>query len=220
MNKVDLIKVALVDDHILLRTALGSLIDSFGDCKVVHQSDNGKELTKAILSGNIPDIVILDLNMPIMNGHETAVWLSKHYPGINILMLTIYNSDLSLIRLLQCGVKGFIKKDVHPKELKFAINSIIKTGFYYSPNTTGRVVNFFRRDEEGVTKLEKSMLSDEETLFFKLICSDLTYKEIAAQMGVTHRSVDTMRDQLFDRLDVRSRVGLVMIALKHGIVTF
>ena len=96
----------------------------------------------------------------------------------------------------------------------------MKTGFYYSPNTTGRVVNFFQRDEDGVTKLEKSMLSDEETTFLKLICSDLTYKEIAVEMGLTHRSVDTMRDHLFDRLDVRSRVGLVMIALKHGIVTF
>jgi two-component system, NarL family, invasion response regulator UvrY len=220
MTKIDKIKVAILEDHLIFRVALGFLIDTFEDCKVVHQSSNGNELIRAILSGVEPDIVILDLSMPEMDGNETALWLNKHYPRINVLMLTMYNSDLSLIRLLQYGVKGFLKKDVHPKELKFAINSIIKTGFYYSPNTVGRVVNYFQRDEEGVTKLEKSMLSDEETTFLKLICSDLTYKEIAGQMGLTHRSVDTMRDHLFDRLDVRSRVGLVMIALKHGIVTY
>lgn len=220
MINSDQIKVAVVDDHLIFRLTLGSLIDTFENCKVIHLSESGKGLTKAILSGVIPDIVILDVNMPEMDGNETALWLNKHYPKINVLMLTMFSSDLSLIRLIQYGVKGFLRKDVHPKELKFAINSIMKTGFYYSPNTTGRVVNFFHRDEDGVTKLEKSMLSEEEITFMKLVCSDMTYKEIAAQMGLTHRSVDTIRDHLFDRLDVRSRVGLVMIAIKHGIVTF
>jgi len=136
------------------------------------------------------------------------------------LMLTVYDSDLSLIRLLQCGVKGFVKKDVHPKELKFAITSIMNTGFYYSHNTTGKVVSFFSKTDDGITKLQKAILSDEETMFFKLICTDLTYKEIAARMNLNHRTVDTMRDHLFERLDVRSRVGLVMIAIKQGIVSF
>jgi two-component system, NarL family, invasion response regulator UvrY len=216
----DFIKIALVDDHVLLRTALASLINKFEDCKVVHQSGNGKELTKVILSGLIPDIIILDLNMPHMDGHQTALWLNKHYPDINVLMLTMFDSELSLIRLLQCGVKGFVKKDAHPRELKFAITSITKTGFYYSHNTTGKVVRFFEKSDDGVMKLQKATLTDEETMFFKLICSDLTYKEIAARMNLNHRTVDTMRDHLFTRLDVRSRVGLVMIAIKHGIVSF
>lgn len=216
----DFIKIALVDDHVLLRTALASLINKFEDCKVVHQSGNGKELTKAILSGLVPDMIILDLNMPHMDGHQTAMWLNKNYPEINVLMLTMFDSELSLIRLLQCGVKGFVKKDSHPRELKFAISSIIKTGFYYSQNTTGKVVRFFKKNDDGVMKLEKSTLTDEEIMFFKLICSDLTYKEIAARMNLNHRTVDTMRDHLFERLEVRSRVGLVMIAIKHGIVSF
>lgn len=214
------IKIALVDDHVLVRTGFAILINRFEDCKIIHQSSNGKELTKAILSGLNPDIIILDLSMPHMDGHETALWLNKHYPDINVLMLTMYDSEMSLIRLLQCGVKGFLNKDVHPRELKFAITSIMKTGFYYSHNTTGKVVRFFEKTDEGVLKLQKSTLTDEETMFFKLICSDLTYKEIAAKMNLNYRTVDTMRDHLFERLDVRSRVGLVLIALKHGIVSF
>ena len=219
-NSNDFIKIALVDDHVLFRTALAPLINKFENCRVIHQSGNGKELVKAILSGLVPDIIILDLSMPHMDGHQTALWLNKHYPEINVLMLTIFDSELSLIRLLQCGVKGFVKKDAHPRELKYAITAIMKTGFYYSNNTTGKVVRFFNKNDEGVMNLEKSTLTDEETMFFKLICSDLTYKEIAARMNLNHRTIDTMRDHLFERMDVRSRVGLVMIAIKHGIVSF
>ena len=214
------IKIALIDDHVLFRTALTLLINKFEDCKVIHHSGNGKELTKVILSGLVPDLVILDISMPKMDGHQTAMWLNKYYPEINVLILSRFDSDLSLIRLLQCGVKGFVKKDAHPMELKFAITSIIKTGFYYSQNTTGKAVRFFQKDDDGIIRLQKSMLTDEELTFFRLICTDLTYKEIAGRMNITHRTVDTMRDHLFERLDVRSRVGLVMIALKQGIVSF
>ena len=108
------IKVALVDDHILLRNALAGLIDSFGDCRVIHQSGNGKEIIKAISDGVIPDVVVMDLNMPEMDGFETAQWLQKHFSKIYVLMLTMFDSELSLIRLLQTGVRGFLKKDIHP----------------------------------------------------------------------------------------------------------
>jgi two-component system, NarL family, invasion response regulator UvrY len=215
------IKVALADDHVLLRNALAALIDGFGDCRIVLQSGNGKELIAAVEGGLIPDVAILDLNMPEMDGYETAQWLHRNYPQVHVLMLTMYDSELSLIRLLQAGVKGFLKKDIHPSELKFAILSVIQAGFYYSNQTTGKLVNLFRQSATGGNvNLQKAMLSDQEIGFLKLACSDLTYKEIAQKMNLNPRSIDTLRDQLFTRLDVRSRVGLAMIAIKHGIVTF
>ena len=125
MKKDDLIKVALADDHILLRNALASLIDRFENCKVVMQASNGKELSIAISKDNLPDVVLLDLNMPEMNGHETATWLRDNYPSLQVLMLTMYDSELTLIRLLQAGVKGFLKKDIHPNELKYALSQDI-----------------------------------------------------------------------------------------------
>src|SRR5688572_32052735 len=109
-DKKQYIKVALADDHILLRNALASLIDSFGDCKVIHQASNGFELTEQITNTLAPDVAILDLNMPQMDGLETANWIQKNYPQVHILMLTMYDSELALIRLLQSGVKGFLKK--------------------------------------------------------------------------------------------------------------
>lgn len=214
------IKIALVDDHIVVRAGLAILIDSFEDCKVIHQSGTGKELIRNLKVGILPDIVILDLSMPEMDGFDTAEWLRQNYPQIHILMLTVFDSELSLIRLLQQGVKGFLKKDIHPSEFKYAINSVVRSGYYYSSSTTGRLVNLFRNKKDESNKLQQSMLATHEIRFLKLACTDLTYKEIAQKMAVNPRTIDTIRDQLFIKLDVRSRVGLAMVAIKHGIVTF
>lgn len=220
MEKTTLIKVSLADDHVLLRNALAALIDGFGDCKVIIQCSNGKELTEQIRSGMVPDVALLDLNMPLMDGFETAGWLQEHFPKVHVLMLTMYDSELTMIRLLQAGVKGFLKKDIHPAELKFAIQSVVQSGYYYSNHTAGKLINLFRHNAEGNMDLHRSMLSEEELKFLKLVCSDMTYKEIAQKMGLNPRTVDTLRDQLFTKLDVRSRVGLAMVAIKHGVVTF
>jgi two-component system, NarL family, invasion response regulator UvrY len=218
MKSNNVIKVAMADDHALLRNALASLINSFGDCKVIYESGTGKELAESIKTGPVPDVVILDLNMPVMNGFETAKWLSDNYPQIHVLMLTMYDSELSLIRLLQAGVKGFLKKDIHPDELKFAIHSVVQAGYYYSNHTTGKLVNLFRNNPDGSMALQKAMLSDQEVQFLQLACSDFTYKQIALNMELNPRSVDTLRDSLFLKLDVKSRVGLAMMAIRHGLV--
>src|SRR5687768_14071342 len=219
-KKKNSIKVALADDHILLRNALAALIDSFEDCRVINQSGDGKEMVNAIVNGIVPDVIILDLNMPEMDGFETAEWLHKNRPEIHILMLTMYDSELSLIRLLQTGVKGFLKKDIHPSELKFAILSVMQSGYYYSNHTTGKLVNLFRSGDEHSLTLEKAMLTTQEIQFLNLVCSDMTYKEIALKMSLNPRSVDNLRDSLFTKLDVKSRVGLAMFAIRHGIVRF
>ena len=212
------IRVALADDHVLLRSALATLIDSFGDCKVIHQSNNGKEFIDFLKNGSVPDVAILDLNMPALDGYEAARFTQKNFPDVLVLMLTMYDSELSLIRLLQAGVKGFLKKDIHPSELKFAIHSVVKSGYYYSNHTTDKLANLFRSSGEKRNAVQNSMLSEQELQFLKLTCSDLTYKEIAQKMSLNPRSVDNLRDQLFIRLDVKSSVGLAMLAIKNGIV--
>lgn len=213
------IKVALADDHILLRNALAALIDSFEECKVINQSGNGKELIAAVANGKVPDVVILDLNMPEMDGFETAEWLNKNFPKVHVLMLTMYDSELSLIRLLQTGVKGFLKKDIHPAELNSAIHSVMQSGFYYSNHITGKMANFFKSNESGTMYFHNLLLTEQELQFLKLTCTDLTYKEIAQKIGLNPRTIDTLRDHLFTKLDVKSRVGLAIVAIKNGIVT-
>ena len=212
------IKIALADDHILLRSALSDLINTFEDCSVILQCNNGKELTQRIKKDNLPNIILLDLNMPEMDGFESSVWLKKYYPNIHILMLTMYDSESTMIRLLQAGVKGFLKKDVHPSELKFAIQSVSQNGYYYSNSTTGKLVNLFRNANELI--IEKNILNEQDIKFLKLASTDMTYKEISLQMQLNPRAVDNLRDHLFEKLDVKSRVGLAMCAIRQGLVRF
>lgn len=214
----DKIKVVLVDDHVLLRNALASLIDSFGTCAAVHQCGNGNELISFMRNHQQPDVILLDLNMPLMNGFETAEWLKKNYPEIPVLMLTMYDSELSLIRLLQFGVKGFLKKDIHPTELKFALESVAETGYYFPDHLANSLINLFEKDDEDSSQVERSMFTEEELTFLELSCTDFTYKEIALQMDLTPRKIESLREFLFTKLGVKTRIGLAMIAIKNGIV--
>jgi DNA-binding NarL/FixJ family response regulator len=215
--KKEMIKVVMADDHILLRNALASLINNSDSCKVIAEASNGKELIDSITKENYPDVAIVDLNMPVMDGHDTAVNLQKNHPNIKVLMLTMYDSELALIRLLKAGVKGFMKKDIHPKELLYAIQSVHENGYYYSAQTSSKLAGLFR-DQDDTPILEKITLSDSEIEFLKHVCSEQTYKEIAFELGMNPRAIDGMRDNLFNRLDVKSRVGLAMYAIRHGIV--
>lgn len=214
------IKIALVDDHILLRTALASLVNNFNDCLVILQASNGLELIDKLETGPLPDVVVLDLNMHGMDGLETSEWLQQNHPGIHVLMLTMFDSELSMIRLLQVGVKGFLKKDAHPHELRFAIQAVMQSGFYYSHKTTGKLVNLFRKQHDDVSSLEKNLLTQTDIDFLKYAASELTYKEISKKMNLNPRAVDNLRDSLFQKLSVKSRMGLAMYAIKHGLVTF
>jgi len=212
--------IILVDDHILLRDALATLIGSFDECKVIDVAANGRELINNLEKGKLPDLVLLDLNMPEMDGYETAHWLQKNHPEIRIIILTMFDSEIALIRLLQAGVRGFLKKDVHPVELKTALIAVAEDGYYYSNQTTGKLASLLQKNYNNHASLERSMLTAKEIEFLKMASTDMTYKEIAQKMKITPRAIDGYRDALFEKLDVKSRVGLAIYAVKNGIVTF
>lgn len=213
-------KIILADDHVLLRDALCNLINSFDECKVISSVGNGHELISAFSTGIKPDMVILDLNMPKMDGFEASQWLYQHHPDVNVVVLTMYDSEIALIRLLKSGVKGFLKKDIHPADLRYALQAVAQNGYYYSHDTTGKLATLFQKSAQNHHYIEKAMLSDQEVTFLRLASTDLTYKEIAAKLKLTPRAIDGYRDALFEKLDVKSRVGLAIYAVKNGIVTF
>ena len=212
-------KIALVDDHVLLRDALAKVINTFENCEVCIGADNGKDFMLMLKNKPVPDLVVLDINMPVMDGYETAKWIRENLPDTHIIVLTMFDSEIALIRLLQSGVKAFLKKDTHPKELQFAIESVITTGYYYSQNSSGKLANALRNPSRNFTTYPV-MLTDNEITFLKFSSTEMTYKEIATHMFISPRTVDNYRDQLFDKLNIRSRVGLAMYALKNGIVSF
>ena len=214
------IKVSLVDDHVLLREALVNLVNTFDEFKVIASLNSGYELVNSLSDSVRPDVILLDLNMPGMDGFETSKWLFKVHPEINILILTMYDSEIALIRLLQAGVKGFLKKDTHPNELRVALKAVSAGGYYYSQDTTGKLANLFQRDFENQHFVDKAILSEKEIEFLRLASTDKTYKEIASELKISPRAIDGYRDTLFEKLDVKSRVGLAIYAVKNGIVIF
>jgi two-component system, NarL family, invasion response regulator UvrY len=210
--------VILADDHILLRDALGNLINSFEQFTVTQLCANGQELIQAITEKGVPDIIIVDLNMPILDGYKTTEWLAKKHPACKILILTMYDSDIALIRLLQLGVRGFLKKDIHPNELLHAIKTVVEDGYYYPTATGNKMAALFAKDKYNQFNFEKSNLSATEIEFIQLASSDKTYKEIAMEMKISTRNVDNLRDTLFEKLSIKSRVSLAIFAIKNGLV--
>jgi DNA-binding NarL/FixJ family response regulator len=212
------VNVALVDDHILLRDALAGFISQVPGFHIGFTASNGKEMIQKFKEFGKPSILILDLNMPVMDGYDAAEWLHTHYPDVQVLILTMFDSDIPLIRLLQVGVKGFLKKDVQPDELKTALNSLIDDGYYYPIQTAGRIANMFQLNRQRRPEMDYKTLSYLELEFLKLACTELTYKEIALQLNLSPKTIDGIRDHLFERFDVKSRVGLAIYAVKNGIM--
>ena len=210
----------LADDHILLRDALATLIDSFTNFKVIGLASDGTGVMENINKNGAVDIIILDLNMPTMDGYETTRWLAQNHPEVKILILTMYDSDIALIRLLQEGVRGFLKKDINPDELRNALETVVEQGYYYTNSTSNKIAALFKKSKGESSNLEKNTLTEKEIDFLKLASTDMTYKEIAMQLNLSTRVVDNYREALFEKLNVKSRVGLATYAIKNGIVSF
>jgi two-component system, NarL family, invasion response regulator UvrY len=212
------IKIAIANDHALLRSALASVINKTGNFSVVIEAANGNELMAKMQQGILPDLILLDMSMALFDGYKTVQLLQIEYPEIHVIMLMRNHTEHAMIRLLQAGVKGFLTKETDISELRSAVNSVMNSGYYHTNHTTGKLINLFRKGQEHSTLLS-SIPSDREYRFLGLVCSERTYKEIAKEMGISPRAVDNIRDTLFAKLEVKSRVGLVLYAFRHGIQT-
>ncbi|WP_417610271.1 response regulator [Owenweeksia hongkongensis] len=211
------LSITVVDDHSLFRKGLINLIHQIDSrFKVMHEASHGKEFLAQINDGQVPDVVIMDVSMPIMDGFQTTKALRDINKDIGILALTMKDDETSLIRLLRAGVNGYLNKDVNPDELKEALHSIADTGYYYTEDVAGKLVHVITHPE--LSTNEGVALTDQEMRFIELACSEHTYKMIADIMCLSVKTVDGYRAKLFDKLDVKSRVGLVMYALKHNLV--
>jgi two-component system, NarL family, invasion response regulator UvrY len=209
--------VAIADDHSLLRNALAKLINTFEGYTISIEADNGKDLRNKMQRQGIPDIVMLDVNMPEMDGFETTQWLHKNYPQVKILALSMLSDEKSIIKMFRLGAKGYLLKNTDPEELRLALDSLMDKNVYLSEYVSGKLVSGLHQDTaDGAEK--EVVLNEREREFLRWTCSELSYKEIAEKMFLSPRTVDDYRQSLFTKLKVHSRVGLVMYAIKHGIV--
>ncbi|ELR73675.1 Two-component response regulator yhcZ [Fulvivirga imtechensis AK7] len=211
------IKLALVDDHKLFRGGLRSLIESISDkYTIVFEADNGLDLQRKLNEDNTPDIILMDVNMPEMDGFQTVEWLTAQFPGIHILVLSMIEKEETIVKMLKLGVKGYLCKDAEPGEFKEALSSIYDKGYYYTDFVTGKLINALQSDD-GQDLYD---INEREKEFLQLACSEMTYNQIADQMCLSPKTIDGYRMSLFEKLNVKSRVGLVLYAIKNGLVEY
>jgi two-component system, NarL family, invasion response regulator UvrY len=212
------LSVALVDDHSMLRNGLAILVNDLDGYEVVLQSDDGLEFTNTIIQQKLsPDIILLDVSMPHMDGFETAKWISTNLPLAKILVLSMFDDEKSIIKMIRNGAKGYILKDSEPQELEIALNDIVHKGYHYSDLVNGKLIHAVNKLDEQSDEEKRSKLTNREIEFLKLSCSEMTYKEIANIMYLSVRTIEGYRDNLFIKLNLKTRVGLVLYAIKNKI---
>ncbi|MDR5590662.1 response regulator transcription factor [Christiangramia sp. SM2212] len=203
--------IIIVDDHKLFAQSLQILVNSYEGFEVTNVYKNGEELLKHFSDGKAsPDLILLDMRMPVMDGLATMKWLKENNPQQKVLTLTVDQEDENIIKMLRLGCRGYLLKDIDPEEFELALNAIDRTG-YYSNTTISEALS----REERKQKYEE--LTTRELEFLNHACSELTYKAIAAEMNLSPKTVENYRESLFSKLHVKSRVGLVIFAIKEGI---
>ncbi|HEY4966596.1 MAG TPA: response regulator transcription factor [Puia sp.] len=210
------IKIALVDDHTMFRKGLAVLIGLFSGYKVLMDVANGREFIDKLDPNQLPDIVLLDIHMPVMDGYATAAWLHANHPGIRVLALSTMDSDTTIIKMIQQGARGYILKDAEPKELQVAFEEILAKGYYYNEMLTRKVIQSIHHGVSDSSLFPK--ITDREMDFLKHACSEKNYQQIADEMFVSERTVDGYRESLFKKFNVSNRVGLVLYAIKNQLV--
>lgn len=209
------IKLAIADDHRLFREGLARLLGGYKKVELIYEANNGQELVdyleKTLL---LPDVCLMDINMPVLCGYDAAKLIRDKFAKIRILALSMYGEEENVIKMLRSGANGYVLKDTAPEKLVEAIKIVHKEGFYSSELITPNVLRSSKLEKKDA----ETSFSDKELQFLKHCCTDSTYKEISQMMAVSERTIDGYRDRLFEKLDVKSRTGLVVQAIKLGLV--
>lgn len=212
------LKVYIADDHTLFRKAMVNLVRSFKQVSDVKDAENGKELL-TLIKYEAPDVAIVDLEMPVMDGSETCENILQKYPAVKIIILTMHDSEKYISHMMEMGVHAFLLKNTEPDELEKAINAVIEKDFYHN-ELVQRVLRKSATDKKFSKNpfLKSNDLSDREINIIRLLCQELTNKEIGDRLGLSARTIENHRYRLIEKLNLKSTVGLVRYAYESGII--
>lgn len=211
------IKIALADDQLLFRKGLASLLKSFQGVQLLFEANNGQALLDEIAETNIlPDIVIMDLNMPVLNGIETTQKIKQLYPNIRIMILSVHNEEKFIIRMLELGVNGYLFKESEPSEVEKAIHAVMDNDFYMNEQTVKAMRNSLSHKKEKVSLDDPLTLTSREKEILDLLCREFTAPEIAEKLSISVRTVEGHRNNLMQKIGAKNVVGLVVYAMKHN----
>ncbi len=217
MNKI---KIALAEDQQLFRNGIEALLKEEADLEVLTGAGNGKELLEWISSAKkLPDVVLADMDMPEMNGIELTKNLQKDYPSIKIIMLTVFNQDRFINKMIEAGAAGYLLKNCDFEEVVQAIRTVYKTGFYINENMLKAMRSRQKSKNDQLRSVDNIPieLSEREQEVLKLICMELTNTEIAERLYISARTVDGHRNKLLAKTGCRNTAGLVLFAVNYHI---
>jgi len=207
-------KVVVVDDHVLLSQAIGELVNGFDSFELAYLCNNGQELLDAMEQPNkVPDMVLIDINMPILNGIDTTTILKQKYPDVKVLALSIEENEATILKMLRAGASGYLMKDTKKAILLEALIQVREKGYYHT-NTVAQLLVGQLIDDKPET-----VLKDREIEFIKLACTEKNYKEIAELMFLSPKTIEGYRDSIYEKLNIKNRIGLVLYAIRNKMFT-
>lgn len=215
MTSIIPIRIAIAQSRTILRETLAFTISQLKSFHIGISVSNGKELIISV--GNtfvLPDICIIDINMPLMNGYETLPIVKQRWPQIKVLVFSIYENEYAIKRMLLLGANGYISSNATIEEIVYALHSMNTLGYYYSEKTPIELFN-----EATTGTINVPAIADREKDILQLLCKNYSYKEIGKELFLSPRTVDAHRDRLFSKLNIKSKEGLILFALQSGIVT-
>lgn len=211
-------KVYIADDHTLFRKAMVTLISGFECIGTVKDAENGKELL-AMVKQEKPDLVIVDMQMPVMDGVEACEYLIPRYPDLKVIILSMHDSDQYILHMMEIGVHAFLLKNTEPEELEKAICSVVKKDFYHNDLVASVLrKNIIEKKAAIRPKFNPVELTDREREIVTLICREMSNKEIGSKLGLSERTIENHRFRLMEKLNLKSVVGLVRFAYENGFI--
>ena len=216
---MDIIKVAIADDHQIFRKGVILSLRQYTNIKFVFEAENGEDLIQKVSDNEAPDVILMDLKMPVKDGIETTKYLNKHFPAIRIIILTMYEDERFVGHLMDSGANGYLLKSTEPSEIKKAITDVIRTGFYLN-NFVNKVLikKNYAKQKFNPNLNSEVVISEREKEVLTLVCMEFTAQEIAQKMEISARTVEAIKDRLMERFGVKNSVGLVFYAMKNSLI--
>jgi len=212
------IKVAIADDHKIFRKGVILSLRPYANIKFVMEADNGEELIQQIPEF-MPDVILCDLRMPVKDGIDATKLITKQFPGIRVIILTMYEDERFVGHLMDCGAAGYLLKNTEPAEIKKAIMDVMRTGFYLNPFVNKVLIKKnYSKQKFNHSLNSEIVLSEREKEVLTLVCMEFTATEIAQKMDISARTVEAIKDRLMERFGVKNSVGLVFYAMKNQLI--
>lgn len=211
------IKISIADDYKIYRDGLRVGLSADENMEVISEADNGEDLLES-METIIPDVIIMDLKMPIMDGMEATKLVRKNYPNVKVLVVTMYDDDKFIIHMMENGANGYLLKNAEPDEIIKSIYSVYENGYYFNDLVNKALLKKLVLKNNLKPSFNQNVeLTERELQVLKLICEEKTAAEIAKEIFLSPRSVEGIRQRLIEKVGVRNTAGLVMFAVKSGI---